>query len=285
MAAAPHAERPARRDEGPPGEGLKCGRRARHRTPDPISLRRWAMPTYPDSDTDLRVDAAALLALVTAVFRSCDQRPEDAALVADSLVTADRRGVHSHGVLRVPEYVRKLTTDGVDPHGRPAVVRERGACLVVDGGNSMGQVGAAFAMGLAIARARDDGDRRRRRAGEQPLRGDGLLRHAGPPRGHDRPGHDQRPAHHGPLGRGGAPAGDQPAGRGRARRRGAAHRLRRRLQRHRPRQGARLPPEGAPAARRAGRWTPRGAPPPTRRPPSTACCSPSGASRAPPWRC
>ena len=115
------------------------------------------MPTYPDSDTDLRVDATALLALVTAVFRSCDQRPEDAALVADSLVTADRRGVHSHGVLRVPEYVRKLTTDGVDPRGRPAVVRERGACLVVDGGNSMGQIGAAFAMGLAIARARETG--------------------------------------------------------------------------------------------------------------------------------
>jgi LDH2 family malate/lactate/ureidoglycolate dehydrogenase len=115
------------------------------------------MPTYPGSKSDLRVDAATLLTLVTAVFRSCDLSPEDAALVADSLVVADLRGVHSHGVLRVPEYVRKLTADGVDPRGRPAVVRELGACLVVDGGNSMGQIGAGFAMDRAIERARAAG--------------------------------------------------------------------------------------------------------------------------------
>ena len=49
-------------------------------------------------------------------------------------------------MLRVPEYVKKLTVDGVDPRGRPRVVRDGGACLVVDGGNSMGQIGAQFAM-------------------------------------------------------------------------------------------------------------------------------------------
>ena len=42
------------------------------------------------------------------------------------------------------------TAGGVDPQGRPAVVREVGACLVVDGGNSMGQIGAHFAMRRAI---------------------------------------------------------------------------------------------------------------------------------------
>ena len=57
--------------------------------------------------------------------------------------------MHSHGVLRVPEYVRKLA-GGVDPQGRPAVERQVGACLVVDGGNSMGQIGAHFAMRRAI---------------------------------------------------------------------------------------------------------------------------------------
>jgi LDH2 family malate/lactate/ureidoglycolate dehydrogenase len=45
----------------------------------------------------------------------------------------------------------------VNPRGRPAVAREAGACLVVDGGNSMGQIGAHFAMEQAIARARDHG--------------------------------------------------------------------------------------------------------------------------------
>ncbi|MBI3097206.1 MAG: Ldh family oxidoreductase, partial [Planctomycetes bacterium] len=40
---------------------------------------------------------------------------EDAALLADTLVVADLRGVHSHGVMRVPDYVHKLRVGGVDP--------------------------------------------------------------------------------------------------------------------------------------------------------------------------
>jgi LDH2 family malate/lactate/ureidoglycolate dehydrogenase len=108
------------------------------------------MPTYPASETERRVDAVALGQLVGAVFRRSGMRPNDAALLADTLVTADRRGVHSHGVLRVPEYVRKLAGGGVDPQGRPEAVRQVGACLVVDGGNSMGQIGAHFAMRRAI---------------------------------------------------------------------------------------------------------------------------------------
>ena len=81
----------------------------------------------------------------------------DAAYLAGSLVDADLRGVHSHGVLRVPEYVKKLTVGGVDPRGRPSVVRDVGACLVVDGGNSMGQIGMRFAMQRAIERAASTG--------------------------------------------------------------------------------------------------------------------------------
>ena len=104
-----------------------------------------------------RVSAGELLALVTAVFRHCGMAEADAGLLADTLVAADLNGVHSHGVLRVPEYVRKLTRDGVDPRGRPTVVRDAGACLVVDGGNSMGQIGARFAMERAIERAETTG--------------------------------------------------------------------------------------------------------------------------------
>jgi LDH2 family malate/lactate/ureidoglycolate dehydrogenase len=81
----------------------------------------------------------------------------DAALLSESLVHADLRGVHSHGVLRIPDYVKKLTKDGVDPRGRPRIVSERGAAIVIDGGNSMGQIGGAFAMKRAIEKARDMG--------------------------------------------------------------------------------------------------------------------------------
>ena len=108
-------------------------------------------------ENERRVAAGALLDLVRAIFETCGMHDGDAHLLADSLVDADLSGVHSHGVLRVPEYVSKLTVDGVDPNGKPEVVKDNGACLVVDGGNSMGQIGTAFAMEQVIARARDIG--------------------------------------------------------------------------------------------------------------------------------
>lgn len=106
-----------------------------------------------DGERERRVDGGALLRFTAAVFRRCGMDGGDADLLADMLVDADLGGVHSHGVLRVPEYVAKLTRGGVDPRGRPAVVRDSGACLVVDGGNGMGQIGAHFAMARAIERA------------------------------------------------------------------------------------------------------------------------------------
>ena len=106
---------------------------------------------------DARVPAGELLALVREIFERCDMASPDAALLADTLVTADLGGVNSHGVLRVPDYVRKLTGQGVDPRGRPELVRDSGACIVVSGRNSMGQIGARFAMQLAIERAREHG--------------------------------------------------------------------------------------------------------------------------------
>lgn len=115
------------------------------------------MSAYPTVDGERRVPADQLLAAVAAIFERCGMSPEDAGLLADSLVQSDLRGVHSHGVLRVPEYVKKLREDGVDPRGRPTVVKDAGAALVIDGGNSMGQVGATFAMRAAIERARTTG--------------------------------------------------------------------------------------------------------------------------------
>jgi LDH2 family malate/lactate/ureidoglycolate dehydrogenase len=103
------------------------------------------------------VAAAALRPVVAGAFGRCGMGEADAQLLAGSLVQADLRGVHSHGVLRVPEYVRRLTVDGVDPRARPRVVRDAGACLVVDGANAMGQIACHFAMRRVLERAGSSG--------------------------------------------------------------------------------------------------------------------------------
>ena len=97
------------------------------------------MARYPGAEREQRIDAGTLLRQVSAIFAACGMPDDDAALLADSLVQADLRGIHSHGVLRVPDYVAKLTGEGVNPRGVPRVAR-RNAGAIVDGDNSIGQI-------------------------------------------------------------------------------------------------------------------------------------------------
>ncbi|MGH9659292.1 MAG: Ldh family oxidoreductase, partial [Bryobacteraceae bacterium] len=115
------------------------------------------MSEYPGTERERRIPAADLEARVRSIFEKCGMSAGDAGLLASTLVAADLRGIHSHGVLRVPEYVEKLTTRGVDPRGRPRIVSDNRSALVVDGGNSMGQIGASFAMQLAVEWAQASG--------------------------------------------------------------------------------------------------------------------------------
>jgi LDH2 family malate/lactate/ureidoglycolate dehydrogenase len=115
------------------------------------------MGAYPNSDDDRRVPLDAVAPLATAIFAACGMPQARAAIVAESLVQSDLRGAASHGLMRIPEYVGKLRGGGIDPRGEPRVARDSGAALVVDGGNSMGQIAARFGMERAIDRARTTG--------------------------------------------------------------------------------------------------------------------------------
>jgi LDH2 family malate/lactate/ureidoglycolate dehydrogenase len=112
------------------------------------------MSGYPGSENERRILFRDLCERVERIFVRCGMSLEDAQLLAHSLATADLRGIHSHGVLRVPEYMDKLLKHGVNPVARPAVVRDNVAAIVVDANNSMGQIASHFAMERAIERAR-----------------------------------------------------------------------------------------------------------------------------------
>lgn len=106
---------------------------------------------------EYQIQAEQLQHFAAAVFERCQMSSADAKLLADTLVEADLSGINSHGVLRVPDYVKKLTQEGVNPQGKPFIARDSGACLVVDGDNSMGQIGTHFAMQTVIERAKESG--------------------------------------------------------------------------------------------------------------------------------
>jgi ureidoglycolate dehydrogenase (NAD+) len=63
---------------------------------------------HKDDSADVRVSSGELLRFVTAVFSAAGMRPSDAVMVADMLVWANERGVDSHGVMRLPIYLREI---------------------------------------------------------------------------------------------------------------------------------------------------------------------------------
>jgi hypothetical protein len=158
------------------------------------------MAEYPGVEHERRFPHETLHGLVHAIFERCGMAEADAGLLADQLVKADLRGIHSHGVMRVPLYVSKLTKGEVDPRGRPRVTKDAAAALVVDGGNNMGQIAGVFAMQADRARPHDERRGRRGRQ-QQPRRRHGVLRAHGDRGRHDRHRHHERAADHGALGR------------------------------------------------------------------------------------
>ena len=108
-------------------------------------------------DGSYLVDAARLEALVQAMLEKVEVPAPDAALVAGSLVSADARGMNSHGVLRLPVYIRRLQQGGFKPASRGTVVKETAATMLIDGGEGLGAVLTSHAMDIAIEKARQTG--------------------------------------------------------------------------------------------------------------------------------
>jgi LDH2 family malate/lactate/ureidoglycolate dehydrogenase len=115
------------------------------------------MAEYPGVEDERRFAHASLGGVVADIFRRCGTSADDADLLSEHLVRADLRGIHSHGVMRVPGYADRLLRRAINPAGRPRVAKDRAGALVIDGDNSMGQIGGTFAMRHAIERARATG--------------------------------------------------------------------------------------------------------------------------------
>ena len=83
---------------------------------------------------------------------------EDAAIVADVLIHADKFGFDSHGVNRLKNiYLDRIKLGILNPVTNIEIVREGPTTAVVDGHNGMGQVIASYSMKLAIEKAKKFG--------------------------------------------------------------------------------------------------------------------------------
>src|SRR5580692_12055243 len=84
--------------------------------------------------------------------------PRDAAtLVADSLVSANFRGVDSHGVQLLIWYTQQIQDGNIDISTTGEIASENGSCMVYDGLNGLGQVISSECCDHAIRLARAHG--------------------------------------------------------------------------------------------------------------------------------
>lgn len=81
----------------------------------------------------------------------------DAACVADLLAWADLRGVHSHGVSRLPQYVGWLASGEMNPLPQVRTVVDLPALQVIEGDRCAGAVGMRHAVDAVVERARSAG--------------------------------------------------------------------------------------------------------------------------------
>ena len=106
---------------------------------------------------DVFVPGHELEQLVADCLAAAGADSVQAALVAEVLVAADRRGIPSHGVNRAEFYCAELERQLVDAAATPVVHCEGPSTAVVDGRNALGAVVAEFAVMVAIAKAKATG--------------------------------------------------------------------------------------------------------------------------------
>ena len=98
-----------------------------------------------------------LKSFCAAVFEKMGHSPKDSSLAADVLVSADVRGVDSHGVARLSGYVRLWRGGRINTKASISIVHESPSTAVVDADAALGLLSAPKAMEIAIEKAQKVG--------------------------------------------------------------------------------------------------------------------------------
>jgi L-2-hydroxycarboxylate dehydrogenase (NAD+) len=98
-----------------------------------------------------------LFAFVQHIFLQMGCSKNDASVASKTLLSADLRGVDSHGVARLSGYVRLWEAQRVNALPTIKIIHETPSTAVVDGDAGLGLVVAPYAMQVAIEKAKNVG--------------------------------------------------------------------------------------------------------------------------------
>jgi LDH2 family malate/lactate/ureidoglycolate dehydrogenase len=103
---------------------------------------------------DQTISYPELQSFVFSVFKAMGCPETEAATATEALISADLRGIDSHGVARLSGYVRLWEAGRIIAKPDIRIIHESPSTAVVDGGSGLGLVVAPFAMKVAIEKAK-----------------------------------------------------------------------------------------------------------------------------------
>lgn len=95
-----------------------------------------------------------LLDTTAKIFAARGTSADDAKLLAELIVKANLRGLDSHGILRVPQYVGDIEKGSIVPGAEMKLIKEKPGTALLDVNWNFGQLGAHRAARVAIEKAR-----------------------------------------------------------------------------------------------------------------------------------
>lgn len=113
-----------------------------------------------DANTNKRINHEKLMRFVQTAFEKLGVPAADAQIAADTLVSADLRGVDTHGVIRFSPhawYVKWLSDGSMTAKPNIRIISETPSTALLDGDRGMGMVIGHRAMKLAIEKAKQSG--------------------------------------------------------------------------------------------------------------------------------
>lgn len=112
----------------------------------------------PDNHYSIRKINYGILARFTGrIFRKIGLSENDAEIAVSTLLAADLRGIDSHGVARLPGYIRLLEKGRINPVPSIQIVCETSTTATLDGDSGLGLIVAPAAMHIAVEKAKQHG--------------------------------------------------------------------------------------------------------------------------------
>ena len=114
-------------------------------------------PSASEHGPTIDIDPAWTRDSVAQLFQRHGTLRANAEAVADHLIDSERRGLASHGLVRVTQYLREISAGALDPSAIPTVVSDESALARIDGHLGFGQVSGNAAARVALERAQAHG--------------------------------------------------------------------------------------------------------------------------------